>query len=177
MNGSRLALAALLLVLLAVPGLAEETVICPECGAENPAESNYCSECGAELPVITEGSAAGDAKEYSWSTALLGNLLPGLGYFLIDEPWWGVAELGLMGVGTGLVIIGANETSGFLGGLEEMVYGFTIMGAAWLGGLIHAPLLAEDKNERAGYTLSLRSGLMLTAEGSPLPALTLDLRF
>lgn len=167
----------LLLAIVAAPCLAEETVTCPECGAENPAGANYCSECGAEIASVTEVSADSNAKHYSWSTALLGNLLPGLGYFLIDEPWWGVAELGLMGIGTGLVIIGVNETSGFLGGLDEMIYGFTIMGAAWLGGLIHAPLLAAYKNEQAGYSLSLEPGLMLAADGSALPALTLDLRF
>lgn len=166
----------LLLAIVAVPCLAEETVTCPECGAENPAGANYCSECGAEIASVTEVSADSNAKHYSWSTALLGNLLPGLGYFLIDEPGWALAELGVMGAGTALIIIGSQET-GFMGGFGEIISGFIVISGAWLGGLIHAPLLAAYKNERAGYSLSLEPGLMLAADGSALPALTLDLRF
>ncbi|MBD3401163.1 MAG: zinc-ribbon domain-containing protein, partial [Candidatus Coatesbacteria bacterium] len=41
-----------LLVAIVTPCLAEGVAVCPDCGAENPAEADYCSECGAGLPAI-----------------------------------------------------------------------------------------------------------------------------
>ncbi|MBD3401150.1 MAG: zinc-ribbon domain-containing protein, partial [Candidatus Coatesbacteria bacterium] len=47
-NRSIMCLAALFVT----PCLAEGVAVCPDCGAENPAEADYCSECGAGLPAI-----------------------------------------------------------------------------------------------------------------------------
>jgi hypothetical protein len=131
------------------------------------------------LPV-PEGS--GEAMEtpaperYSWEAGLFGNLVPGLGYFLIEEPVWGAVEIGIVGGGVALIIVGANQT-GFLSGLGEMVIGGCIAGAAYLGGLIHAPLLAEYKNEHLGYSLSLSPGLGAARDGGCYPVLRLTLCF
>ena len=153
-----------------------ETVICPECGIANPAGANYCSACGAEPPRPMEDALPNDGEPYSWGLALVGNLLPGLGYFLIDEPWWGVAELGIIGASTALVIVGAEKT-GFMEGLPELVLGFSFMSFAWLGGLIHAPLLAVYKNDQLGYSLELEPGLYLAEEGELRPGLRLSFVF
>jgi hypothetical protein len=172
----RIGLLCGLLILFVTPSPAAEAVVCPDCGTENPAEANYCTECGAELPAIPAETAEGNAKEYSWSTALFGNLLPGLGYFLIDEPGWALAELGIMGAGTALIIIGSQET-GFMGGFGEIISGFIVISGAWLGGLIHAPLLAAYKNEQAGYSLQLEPGVHYSDNAGWSPALRLSFCF
>ena len=115
-------------------------------------------------------------ERYSWEAGLFGNLVPGLGYFLIEEPIWGVVEIGLVGGGVALMIIGANQT-GSLAGFDEILFGACIMNTAYLGGLIHAPLLALEKNERLEYALYLSPGLGVSGDGEFYPTLSLALRF
>jgi hypothetical protein len=114
--------------------------------------------------------------KYSWEAGLLGNLVPGLGYFLIEEPVWGLVEIGLVGGGITLLIVGSNMT-GLLSGIGETVVGGCLAGAAYLGGLIHAPLLAEYKNERLEYSLFLSPGMGVAGDGECYPTLNLTLRF
>ncbi len=114
--------------------------------------------------------------EYSWEAGLFGNLVPGLGYFLIEEPVWGVVEIGLVGGGITLVIVGSNMT-GFMSGIGETVIGSCLAGAAYLGGLVHAPLLAEWKNEHQSVSLDLYPGLGVASNGECYPTLNLALRF
>jgi hypothetical protein len=131
----------------------------------------------ADPGPVPEGYAETPAPErYSWEAGLFGNLVPGLGYFLIEEPVWGAVEIGLVGGGVALLIVGSNMT-GFLSGTGEMVIGGCIAGGAYLGGLIHAPLLAEHKNERLGYSLSFSPGLGVAEDGGCYLTLSLALRF
>ncbi len=105
--------------------------------------------------------------EYSWEAGLFGNLVPGLGYFLIGEPVWGVVELGIM---RGGLIIPSSEFTG-------LIVLICIEGGAYLGRLINAPLLAEWKNEHQSVSLNLSPGMGVAGNGECCPTLNLALRF
>jgi hypothetical protein len=113
---------------------------------------------------------------YSWEAGLFGNLVPGLGYFLIGEPVWGAVEIGLVGGGVALMIVGSNMT-GLFSGIGETVVGGCLAGAAYLGGLVHAPLLATWKNEHRSASLEFSPGLGVAGDGECYPTLNLALRF
>jgi TM2 domain-containing membrane protein YozV len=102
-------------------------------------------------------------EHYSWAAGLFGNFVPGLGYFLIGEPVLGLVEIGLMG--------------GVIALVSEPAIGWPIIGAAYLGGLIHAPILAGWKNEHQSVSLDLSPGLGVASNGECYPTLNLALRF
>ena len=149
----------------------EEIVICPACGAENPADAEVCSVCGEELPEPLPN----DGEPYSVGSALLGNLfIPGLGYLFIDEPGWAGAEFGISLAGLTLVFIAGPQCD-----IGTALLGLSMMGGSWLFGVIHAPILTGIKNERLGYTLDLKlePGLYLAEEGELRPGLRLCFSF
>jgi hypothetical protein len=152
-----------------------DTIHCPACGAENPFYSRFCVSCGVEM--ATWVAEVEPTKHYSWEAGLFGNLIPGLGYFLIEETWWGVAEIGLCGAGVLLLKVGEGIHDGFLNGLGEMYAGAMILGISYIAGLIHAPLLAEYKNEQQKVALDLTPGLGLDSSGEVYPTLQLTLSF
>jgi len=153
----------------------DETIHCPKCDAVNPFYSRFCVSCGVEM--ATWVAAVEPTKHYSWEAGLFGNLIPGLGYFLIEETWWGVAEVGLCGVGVLLLKVGEGMQDGLLSGLGEMFAGGMILGISYMGGLIHAPLLAEYKNNQQKVALDLSPGIGLDSEGEVYPTVQLTLSF
>ncbi len=156
-----------------------DTIHCPACGAENPFYSRFCVSCGTEM--ATWVAEVEPIKHYSWEAGLFGNLIPGLGYFLIDEPIWGIVDstLSFGGIIGGIALAYSGSDYGCPSPRTYIVAPiiFYVGCASWLGGIIHAPLLAGYKNEQQKVALDLSPGLGLDSEGGAYPTVQLTLSF
>lgn len=134
-----------------------------------PEDAGETIESGGTIEVTVEPTPM---KHYSWGLALLGNaFVPGVGYFLIEETWWGVAELGIAGGGIfAMLLLGLADD-------DAVAVPGVLAGVAYFGGLIHAPLLAEYKNNQQKVALDLSPGLGLDSEGGAYPTVQLTLSF
>jgi len=114
------------------------------------------------------------AKYYSPWVAGFDNLFPGMGYFLIDEPWWTVAEYALIGGG---LLWGASVAEDPNLGYMRYIIGIGSFLTVYSISLIHAPLLAAYKNERQKVALDLSPGVGLDSTGEVYPTVQLTLSF
>jgi len=140
-----------------------------------PEETEETVESDGAIEITVEPAPV---KYYSPWLAGFGNVvIPGLGYFLIEETWWGVAELGIaVGAVSTVVISGISFAFGSVDG-EAISIPMVLLSAAWIGGAIHAPLLAEYKNEQQKVALDLSPGVGLDSEGAAYPTVQLTLSF
>ncbi|MCD4732767.1 hypothetical protein K8R78_00860 [bacterium] len=113
-------------------------------------------------------------KYYSPWVAGFGNLFPGLGYFLIDELWWAAAEYALMGGGfLWGALVAADPNLGYM----RYIIGTSSFLTVYSISLIHAPLLADYKNEQQVLSLDLSPGVGLDSSGEVYPTVQLTLSF
>lgn len=154
---------ALFLLVIVSVSIAETQPV-PE-DADEVVESDGAIEITVEPKPLTH---------YSPLIAGFGNIIPGLGYFLIDEPWWAVAEYALMGGGLLWGALAAID--------PDLNYMFPIIGlgsflTVYSISLIHAPLLALHKYNQQRVALDLSPGLGLDSEGGAYPTVQLTLSF
>jgi Flp pilus assembly pilin Flp len=130
------------------------------------------------VPEDTDGAVEVElvpAKYYSPWVAGFGNLVPSVGYFLIDEPGWAAIELGVIGGG---VVLAVLPTAGSFGAnMSRAFMGVGIIAVAYFGSIIHAPFLAGYKNNQQKVALDLSPGLGLDSEGEVYPTVQLTLSF
>jgi len=134
-----------------------------------PEETEETVESDGAIEITVEPAPV---KYYSPWLAGFANIIPSLGYFLIDEPVWGIAELCVVaGVSTfGFVFTATEDDSNSDSWKHVILY-------VILGGVLHAPLLAEYKNEQQKVALDFSPGVGLDSEGEVYPTVQLTLSF
>ncbi|MCD4732769.1 hypothetical protein K8R78_00870 [bacterium] len=142
-----------------------------------PVPDENTDESSVEVEVAVEPETT-PLNHYSPLIAGFGNIIPGLGYFLIDEPGWAWAELGIMGGGAVLGFLiaypGDSSRNSSLDGY--MIFMF-VTTSAYIASIIHAPLLASYKYNQQKVALDLSPGVGLDSEGEVYPTIQLTLSF
>jgi len=153
-------IAMLLVVLVVTAGFSKSIPV-----TDNAVETDKCRE-------VSTVSQIGKPTNYSWELALLGNaVVPGLGYLLIKEPKWALAELGIIGGGFfALFILALNDD-------EAMVIPGVIVSLTYVGSLIHAPLLAKKKNRLQRTALSFMPVIGRNSVGGLYPKVQFTVTF
>ncbi|MCD4732768.1 hypothetical protein K8R78_00865 [bacterium] len=157
---------ALLILLVVSVSLADPMPV-PETTEEEPIRGGVLNNPDIEVN-LTPG------EYYDPWLAGFGNIIPGMGYFLIKEAGWGLAELGL--VGGGLLVADITSRSGSMD-MTPVLVGTFVAGGAYFLGIIHAPFLAVYKNERQALALDLTPCVGLDSEGEVYPTVQLTLSF
>jgi len=139
-----------------------------------PEETEETVESDGAIEITVEPAPV---KYYSPCLAGFGNIIPSLGYFLIDEPGWAWAELGLMGLAGTVGAIGVAMLPTTTRGYLLMISAFYLALGTELAGIVHAPLLADYKNNQQKVALDLSPGVGLDSTGEVYPTVQLTLSF